>query len=537
MKNFSTFPDDTLIKEANLLLHQGEFEKSLNMLLPYKNYKLNQSIMTLIGIAYAGCNYPKEAAYHLCIAQQLKDNPQRHICSELEAYLGSYNLYSFIFRVFEKAFLHQPKNELLHIAYADVLQHTKHPAKAILYIKKCLEFSKNKDRLLNILATIFFEAGKYSSAIKLYQELEKRNENNITVLANLSCYYNAINDTNQALMYSRKAIMLQPSWAALRVNYSICLLKAECYHQGWIEHDWRLATPNHSTLPKDKLIPTLTDTMDITGKRILLTQEEGLGDTLMYIRFVPELIRRGAIVELWIAETMKGLCERIKGKPKVKVGGEDPPPFDWHCPFISLPRALSIDPNQEKFTSYLSADRKKVAYWKEILPQTKKFKVGLVWGGSPHPGDVNAMMTDNKRSIPLQKLIPLLRSVKNATFISLQMGDHTDEIHDLPEDVSIFNPMTDVKDMDDTAGIIKNLDLVISVDTSVIHLAGGLGAKAILLDRYDNCWRWISNKKYSPWYPKVRIVRQTHPRIWSDVVKETTSLLQKMANKHEECKS
>lgn len=147
------------------------------------------------------------------------------------------------------------------------------------------------------------------------------------------------------------------------------------------------------------------------------------------------------------------------------------------------------------------------------------------------------MMTDNKRSIPLQKLIPLLRSVKNATFISLQMGDHTDEIHDLPEDVSIFNPMTDVKDMDDTAGIIKNLDLVISVDTSVIHLAGGLGAKAILLDRYDNCWRWISNKKYSPWYPKIRIVRQTHPRIWSDVVKETTSLLQKMANKHEECKS
>lgn len=380
MKKISTFPDDNLIKQANLLLHQGKFEKSLNILLPYKNYKLSQSIMTLIGMAYAGCNYPKEAAYHLCIAQQLKDDPQRHICSELETYLGSYDLYPFIFKVFEEAFIHQPKNELLYIAYADALQHTKHPAQAIFYIKKCLEFSKNKNRLLNILATILFNAGKYSPALKIYQELESLDENNITVLANLSCYYNSINDVNQALMYSRKAIMLQPSWAALRVNYSICLLKAQYYHQGWIEHDWRLATPNHSTLPKETLIPTLTDTMDIKGKRILLTQEEGLGDTLMYLRFVPELIKRGAIVELWVAETMKGLCERIKGQPKVKVGGEDPPPFDWHCPFISLPRALSVDPNQEKFAPYLTIDLKKIADWKEKLPQTEQFKVGLVWG-------------------------------------------------------------------------------------------------------------------------------------------------------------
>lgn len=537
MKNFSTFPNDDLIKQANLLLHQGEFEKSLNLLLPYKNYKLSQSIMSLIGIAYAGCDYPQEAAYHLCLAQQLKKDPSRHICSELETYLGSYNLYPIIFKVFDKAFTHQPKNELLYIAYASLLQHTKHPAKAILYIKKCLPFSKDKERLLNFLATIFFESGKYTPALKLYNKLEKRNKNNITILANLSSYYNAINDVDQALMYSRKAIMLQPSWAALRVNYSICLLKAQYYHQGWIEHDWRLNTPNHSTLPKETLIPTLTNTMDITGKRILITQEEGLGDTLMYLRFVPELIKRGAIVELWIAETMRDLCKRIKGKPKVKVGGEEAPPFDWHCPFISLPRALSIDPNQDKFTPYLTASRKKIAHWKEKLPQTEHFKVGIVWGGSPHPGDVHAMMTDNKRSISLQKLIPLLRSVPNATFISLQMGHHADEIHDLPKDISLFNPMNDVKDMDDTAGIIKNLDLVISVDTSVIHLAGGLGAKAILLDRYDNCWRWIAGEKYSPWYPKTRIIRQTRPRVWSDVVKEATSLLQKMADKHKKAKN
>lgn len=537
MKTKSTFPDDDLIKQANLLLRQGEFEKALNLLFPYRNYKLSKLIMSLIGIAYAGSNHPKEAAYHLCLAQQLKKDPKRHSLSKLESYLGSYNLYPFIFNAFKEAFVSHPKCELLHIAYADVLQHTKHYAKALLYTKKCLAFSTNKERLLNVLATILFEAGKYPQALKLYKELESNNENNITVLSNLAIYYQAVNDSEQALMYARKAIMLQPMWPTLRVNYSLCLLKAQYYYQGWIEHDWRLATPNHSTLPKETLIPTLTDTMDIKGKRILITQEEGLGDTLMYLRFVPELIQRGAIVELWIAETMKGLCERIKGKPKVKVGGDVAPPFDWHCPFISLPRALSADPNKEKFTPYLSADRKKIALWKEKLPQTNQLKVGLVWGGSPHPGDVHAMMTDNKRSIPLHKLIPLLRSVPNACFISLQMGHNADEMKHLPKDISIFNPMDEVKDMDDTAGIIKNLDLVISVDTSVIHLAGGLGAKAILLDRYDNCWRWIAGEKYSPWYPKTRIVRQTRPRVWSDVVKEATSLLQKMADKHEKAKN
>ncbi|CAI3924779.1 tetratricopeptide repeat-containing glycosyltransferase family protein [Commensalibacter communis] len=534
MTKISNPSDEDIIHPINILLHQGNFEKALALLLPYKNFKLNQPIMTLLGIAYAGCNQPKEAAYHLCLAQQLKETPYQHSCSELEPYLGSHNLYSLIFKVFEEAFKLQSADELLYIAYANILQHTKQSSKAILYIRKCLIFSKKQDWLLNILATILFEAGKYPQALKIYKYLEQRNEDNVTILANLASYYNAINDTEQALIYYRKAIILSPLWAPIRVNYSLCLLKGQYYYQGWAEHEYRLDTPNHTSLPRETLLPTLTNTTDIQGKKILITQEEGLGDTLMYLRFVPELIKRGAIVELWVAKTMKGLCERIRGKPMVKVGGEEAPFFDWHCPFISLPRALSADPNKHKFIPYLIADRKKINFWKKKLPDTKHLKVGLVWGGSPHPSDAYAVMTDNKRSIELTKLIPLLRSVKNATFISLQMGHHAHEINDLPKDISVFNPMTEVQDMDDTAGIIKNLDLVISVDTSVIHLAGGLGANTILLDRYDNCWRWISGAEYSPWYPKTRIIRQTRPRVWSDVVKKATSLLQEMADKHEQ---
>lgn len=534
MSKISTLPDDNFANQTNILLHQGNFQQALDLLLPYKEHKLNQAIMILLGVAYAGCDYPKEAAYHLCLAQQLKETPLRHCCSELEPYLGSYNLYALIFKVFEEALKIQPKNELLYIAYAHVLQHTKQASKAILTIRKCLAFTKKQDFLLNILATILFEAGKYPQSLKLYLKLEKRDPNNITILANLATYYNAVNETNMALQYYRKAIMIYPKLPALRMNYSICLLKAQYYYQGWAEHEWRLDTPNHTSLPKETLIPTLTDDMDITGKRILITQEEGLGDTLMYLRYIPELIKRGAIVELWIAETMKGLCERLKGKPKVKFGGEVPPPFDWHCPFVTLPRALSADPrkDQDKFKPYLTADRKKITYWKKKLPQTKFLKVGLVWGGAPHPGEVYAMMTDSKRSINLPKLTPLLRAIKNVSFISLQMGLYADQIHDLPKDICIFNPMDEVKDMDDTAGIIKNLDLVVSVDTSVIHLAGGLGCPAILLDRFDNCWRWISGEEYSPWYPKIRIVRQIHPRMWSDVIKKATSIIQEMADRH-----
>lgn len=513
------------LHQIDYLFRSGNFSEACKQLTPYQNQDTHLKV--LYGLSLAGIGQTKKAAYHLCQAQKAMPQTQNHCCEKLEHTLGPYNLYHFIFEVFEQAFALTPDDYRLCTAYIQLLHHTGRYAKALSYLKKQYKFSQNKDDILNTIGTLLFEAGKYRTAFKLYKILEHRNPNHFNVLVNLALYYNAINNFHQALLYYRKAIFMHPNLAPLRVNYSLCLLKAQHYHQGWIEHEWRLQTPNHSTLPREKLLPTLTPHCDLKGKKILITQEEGLGDTLMYLRFVPKLIEKGADVELWVHETMQGLCERIKGHPRVKTGGNEVPPYDYHCPFISLPRVLTAVPGQDgERVPYLSADFEKIQIWQRKLPQTNHLKIGLVWGGSPHPGDYSAMTTDRKRSIPLFKFYPLLRTIHNEIFISLQMGPYADEIEELPEDIHILNPMKSVHSMEDTAAIIMNLDVILTVDTSMVHLAGGLGKPTILLDRFDNCWRWISDKEMSPWYPNVHIIRQTQPRIWQDVIQKAILYLQ-----------
>ncbi|MDI2089857.1 tetratricopeptide repeat-containing glycosyltransferase family protein [Commensalibacter oyaizuii] len=536
MNSFSSpMLDQSIFDNANESLVLGDFEQAKHILSPYRHLRQNYQIMILLGIAMAGCHTPKEAAKYLCQAQQLIEKPSTHCCCELEPYLGRHYLHHLIFPVVDEAITLTPNDILLHVAKINILKHSGQFSLAVAHLKKTIcAFPQHTNSLLNNLATLLYETGKYRSAYTLYKTLEDRNPNSFAVIANLAAYYNAINDVEQAFLYYRKAIFINPTLPALRLNYSLCLLKAQQYHQGWIEHEWRLKTPNHSSLPEATLMPSLTHDLDIKGKRILITQEEGLGDTLMYLRFVPELIKRGATVELWVSAVMEGLCRRLEGNPNVKVGGTTPPPFDWHCPFISLPRVLGAVPGKDGAAiPYLRAEPRKIAEWKDKLPKTNCLKIGIAWGGDPHPEDIAANSTDRKRSIPLYKLVPLLQSIKNAQFISLQMGAYAPQIHDLPASIHLFNPMDTVHDMDDTAGIIMNLDVILTVDTSVVHLAGALGKPVILMDRYDNCWRWISGQEYSPWYPNVRIIRQTRPKIWGDVIEKATSILQEMATKHQ----
>lgn len=524
--SFSNQPNP-LFQSIYTLFRQGNFQEAYKQLSSYQNPDYN--IQILLGISLAGIGRTVEAANYLCRAQSYIPNAQQHCCEKLINILGAYNLYAFIFDVFKQALSLTPDHSLLVQAYIHLLYYTGHYAQAIFYLKKQYSSATYKTDILIKIGTILFEAGKYRQTLKLYKNLEKHNPTYFNLLVSLALFYNAINDNQQALFYYRKAILLHPHLTTLRVNYSLCLLKTEHYHQGWIEHEWRLKMPNHSSLPHEKLLPSLSPHLDLKNKKILITQEEGLGDTLMYLRFIPKLIQQGATVELWVHETMQGLCQRIKGSPKVKIGGNEVPPYDYHCPFISLPRVLSAIPEQDgEKIPYLTADPQKIEEWHHQLPQTKRLKIGLVWGGSPHPGDNAAMITDRKRSIPLFKLYPLLRSIKNVSFISLQLGSYADQIHDLPQDINLFNPMPKVQSMEDTAGIIMNLDIILTVDTSIVHLAGGLGKKTILMDRFDHCWRWGSKKNSNPWYPNVHIIRQTQPRIWRDVIESVILYLQNL---------
>lgn len=379
---------------------------------------------------------------------------------------------------------------------------------------------------LTLLVSTLTQAGRFDEAIAILErELDERPDDS-TVCTNLAVLFTAQDRFAEALTLYRRAIMKSPAHAQIRLNYSITLLKAGHFAQGWTEHEWRLKLPGHSQLPHDTLLPNITPSLNLRDKRVLVTQEEGLGDTLMYLRFLPPLAERGARITVWGSEILARLTQRVEGVDIVQVGGERPE-FDYHCPFISLPRAFMATPTPfGAAIPYLRADPEKSAWWKNRLKDDRKLRVGLVWGGAPRPDNAEAHMLDQRRSIPLAKLA-MLRRLEGVTLYSLQKGPASEQLANDPEHIVDFT--SDLHDMDDTAALINNLDIVVSVDTSVVHLAGGMGKRVLMMDRVNACWRWLHDRTDSPWYPNLTIVRQSRPWDWSDVVERVARMLEQAA--------
>ena len=230
----------------------------------------------------------------------------------------------------------------------------------------------------------------------------------------------------------------------------------------------------------------------------------------MSLRYIPPRAERGAIPHLWVPETLGDLCRRVEGAAVVQVGGNCPD-FDYHCPFISLPRAfVGTDAAMGAAPPYLRADPVKVREARRLLPANGKLNVGLVWGGAPRPHLSSAMMLDRRRSMPLATLDPLGK-IAGINLVSFQKGPYADEGVTLPCGKKLLDLMPRAQTTDDTAAFLTGMDGLVSVDTSLVHLAGGLGIPVLLMDRFDNCWRWLSGRDDSVWYPDLTIVPDPSP--------------------------
>lgn len=420
-----------------------------------------------------------------------------------------------------------PEDVRLLDAKANILMELGRLPEAEHLLRESLERRPNNETTLNALAMVFSEAGRFDEALSILQTLHERSPDHWTPICNLACTLTNIGRLNEAANLYRKAIALAPHEPALRLNHSITMLKAGRMAQGWSEHEWRFGLPGHTSLPRNALLPNITPDLDLRGKRILITQEEGLGDTLMYLRYIPALIRTGALVHIWGTETLAPLCARIEGVAEVQVGGETPA-YDYHCPFISLPRAFSA--TQDAMGApvpYLTVNEEKAALWRKALQHNITLKVGLVWGGGVRSENSVAYMLDRKRSMKLKTLSPLA-ALKGVSFYSLQKDTPAEQLPDFPGPITNYMPQC--FNMDDTAALVSALDIVVSVDTSMVHLAGALGKPVIMMDRTTNCWRWLQDREDSPWYPNMRIIRQTTFQEWGDVVERVAQLLTRAAH-------
>jgi hypothetical protein len=261
------------------------------------------------------------------------------------------------------------------------------------------------------------------------------------------------------------------------------------------------------------------------GKTILVHEEGGFGDTLQFVRYAPLLAERGLNFYVRVQDPLLRLIRRsFPDTVVISPGSGTLPPHDLQCPMMSLPHALGtrLETVPSKMP-YLVADPDRVAAWRRRLDAAApgKRRVGLVWAGAPRLGMAQARAMNLRRSVDPRLLAPLA-SVPGIQLVSLQHGADAPEA---PACLNMFDPMGEMADFDDTASLVAALDLVITVDSAVAHLAGALGKPVWVMSRYDACWRWLAGREDSPWYPTLRVFRQPSPGDWGAVVSHIARLL------------
>jgi tetratricopeptide (TPR) repeat protein len=312
----------------------------------------------------------------------------------------------------------------------------------------------------------------------------------------------------------RAALRLKPDHPKAHYNLGHILLLCGRLGEGWRHYEWRSAT--HGAGSRDFAQPLWTG--EPLGDRVLLLHaEQGLGDTLQFCRYLP-IVAPGAKIVLEVQPPLLRLLSDLPGVTQIVARGDRLPHFDAHCPLVTLPRLLGTTletiPRQ---VPYLAADPRHCAAWSRRLAGLDGLKVGLVWAGGARPNQPELAAVDGRRSMALAQMAPLA-DVDGVSFLSLQKGAPAAQAARPPLGMVLHDFTEDLQDFADTAALISVLDLVVSVDTSVAHLAGALGKPVWLLNRFDGCWRWLRDRDDSPWYPTLRQFRQPAAGDWASVM-------------------
>jgi tetratricopeptide (TPR) repeat protein len=440
-----------------------------------------------------------------------------------------------------------------HLNYASFLQ-AKNRFEDVLSLFEELEIFNDdtKVKALLIKAHANLQLGKFDPAIDCYSTLLSIEPENFQALGNcgvalyylgrledaIDCFRRSLNihpidstvlfnlgraledmlKPDEALLSYDKAISINPGYAQAYLNKSFALLLKGDFENGLPLYEWR-----HKAERIKK--PIWSGLESINGKIILLYCEQGFGDTIQFCRYAKLLENLGATVFLEVQPALVSLLTDLDGISKIIAQGDDLPAYDYECPLLSLPLALQTTletiPAQEK---YICPNPAKVEAFGLRLKAITKPRVGLVWSGSlTHAGD-------SLRSI---KLANLVRHLPNGLeYINLQKEIREDDCEILNAGSNILDLKADIVDFSDTAALIDNLDLVISADTSVAHLAAALGKPTWILLPYSPDWRWLLDREDSPWYPTAKLYRQKTLGDWDEVLERVKIDLQKKVDEH-----
>ncbi|MFH0733400.1 MAG: tetratricopeptide repeat protein [bacterium] len=416
--------------------------------------------------------------------------------------------------IYQNLIIKEPDNYLPYYNIANIYKNQWNLDLAEINYLEALQLKTNDPDILLNLGTVFHAQTKFKEAILCFDQILKTNNQNIDALNNLGGTYFEMGDYKLAIDTYKKAILINPQSPLEHFNLGMTLLLTGDIKNGFKEYEWRTKLAEFlRTFNKPKW-----NGENLNGKKIFIYGEQGIGDIFQFIRFLPIIKDYGAYIIFECRNETYNLVNFLPYIDKLIIRGSEilDWEFDYYSSLLSLPSILGITESTiPNTTPYLFADDQLVIKWKKYFSDFKKLKIGFVWKGNPFPPE------HRKRHTKLEYFINLAKNV-DAQFFSLQYGEDCE--NELNNAGIIDLPLN----LDETAAIIANLDLVITIDTSIAHLAGALGKKVWILLAKIPDWRWMLLSDTSIWYPNARLFRQTELNEWDDVfnkIKENLNTL------------
>jgi tetratricopeptide (TPR) repeat protein len=420
--------------------------------------------------------------------------------------------------IYRAALQQLPNSAALHNGLGVALKTQEKFEEALVEFRCAIEQDPKYGEAFNNLGNTLKLQGDLSGAAESYRQALHLDSRNATAWNNLGNTLQAQGNLQEALACFDHALEISPDFADAHWNRSIALLLAGDYEQGWREYEWGFAAGHR---PLRQFDQSRWQGENFAGKTLLVFAEQGFGDTLQFIRFLPMVKARGGRVVLECQPELEKLIKSCAGIDEIihlSTTGQVTLPFDLQVPLMSLALVLQVDLETLPARPYLRADPSRVLLWRERM-HAEGLKVGVVWAGNAIHQD------DHNRSMPVKMLEPLT-DLKEIALYSLQKGMAAETIADIP---GIIDLAGELHDFADTAAAIANLDLVITVDTAVAHLAGALGRPAWVMLPVAPDWRWLCKRRESPWYPSLRLFRQGSRGNWGGVIAEVRARLRTSA--------
>ncbi len=473
----------------------------------------------LLGIVAAQSGQPQEAADLL--ARAASANPRSaEVHNNLGNALRDLGRHADALSCFERAVARNPAFAEVHYNRGNTLYQLKRPAEALQCYERALALAPGYADAFNNRGNALRDLKRYDEALESYARAIALQPDSADAWSNRGHVLRGQKRYDEAIASYGQAVALAPDYAAAHFDLALCRLLLGDFATGWAGYEWRWKKPEHRALRRNFAPPLWNGAEPLAGRTILLYAEQGLGDTLQFCRYASLVAARGATVVLEVPPPLLPLLSGLEGVAQVLAAGSPLPAFDCHCPLMSLPLAFGTDLSSiPSRVPYLASDPARVARWRSALGPRDAPRIGLVWAGSL------LLEADNRshRSLALAEMLPLAGD--GVQWVSLQKEVSATDAALLASRPDIRSAGGLLTDFAETAALVELMDVVVTVDTSVAHLAGAMGKPVWILLEWSADWRWLRDRDDSPWYPTARLFRQAAPGDWAGVIRRVRDAL------------